>query len=278
MRNLSIAIPKKNSDDTKELLNRLGNEFSAEIFVNFDDIVCKLSLPDKLNLPHLSSLLSDIIVANYEGRLIYKIISANYYYLKQNEKNEILKHTEKYLAKGSESLFSRRKDIIKEKINSYLSGNDYMTLEGFVNFRLQEYICELEDIAERAADDFFVEKEYEEFIKLLKYFVSIQPCKEEVIHLIINAPRDYRIYNGKKEDITEYCREKFISSITGDVINYDDLLVSSLITISPKKIYIHLEENTDNEELMKTIKNVFHKKTYNCSGCTLCRGGRRFCD
>lgn len=271
MKNLSIAIPKKNNDDTKELLNRLGNEFSAEIFVNFDDIVCTLSLPDKLTLPHLSSILSDIILANYESKLIYKIISANYYYLKQNERNDILKHTEKYLNSGNDSLNCRRKEIIEEKINSYLSGNDHMTLEGFVNFRLQEYICELEDIVEKAADDFFVEKEYEEFIKLLKYFVSIQPCKEEVIHLIVNAPKDYSIFNGKKEDITEYCREKFISNITGDVINYDDLLVSSLITISPKKIYIHREENTDNEELMKTIKNVFHKKTYSCSGCTLCR-------
>lgn len=270
LKNLSIAIPKGNNENTKELLNRLGNEFSAEIFVNLNNIICNLSLSDNFTLSDLSSILSEMILINYENKLIDKIIYTNYYYLKNSEKKDILKHTSKYLSSSNNNYFSKRKDLIKEKINNYLIGNDHITLEGFVNFRLQEYISELEEIVERATDDFFVEKEYEEFIKLLKYFVSIQPCKEEVIHLIINAPKNYTIFNGKKEDITEYCRERFLSNISGDIINYDDLLVSSLITMSPKKIYIHNEKNTNNEELMNTIKNVFHKKTYICTGCTLC--------
>ena len=50
-------------------------------------------------------------------------------------------------------------------------------------------------------------------------------------------------------------------------IDYDDLLLSALITISPRKLILHLSAKT---EIVDTIMKVFQDRVILCKGCTLC--------
>ena len=52
----------------------------------------------------------------------------------------------------------------------------------------------------------------------------------------------------------------FGKEITDKEISYDDLLISSLITIAPKRITIHQYDKIKNIELLNTINNVFSGK------------------
>ena len=53
-------------------------------------------------------------------------------------------------------------------------------------------------------------------------------------------------------------------------INYDDLLISSLISLAPKKIIIHRISQFTNKELLNTIFNIFLDKVIICTECELC--------
>ncbi len=71
----------------------------------------------------------------------------------------------------------RRRNVIVRKLMDYFENTDSLILDGFVNFRLKDYMKDLEEIVDKAVDDFLMEREYKEFIRLLRYFVDIQEPK-----------------------------------------------------------------------------------------------------
>ena len=79
-----------------------------------------------------------------------------------------------------------------------------------------------------------MENEYREFIRLLKYFVDIQEPKYENIHIIATNHGTYTLLDDRREEITNECIKEYLNEISESEINYDDLLVSSLITLAPK--------------------------------------------
>ena len=143
-------------------------------------------------------------------------------------------------------------------------------MDGFINFRLKDYIKELEDIIDNAVDDFLIEREYKEFIRLLKYFVEIQESKFNVVHVVMQSDEQYMLLDEKKHLITNECMQDFLYELPETEINHDDLLVSSLITLAPKNIVIHNWEKFKNQKLLDTIKNIFSGKVVLCSGCGIC--------
>ena len=55
-------------------------------------------------------------------------------------------------------------------------------------------------------------------------------------------------------------------------VEYDDLLLSALITISPRRIILHVISPI---EIVETIVNVFRERVRICEGCDLCRSLRK---
>ena len=116
-----------------------------------------------------------------------------------------------------------------------------------------------------------MEREYNEFIKLLKYFVDIQEPKFENIHVIASKGCGYALFDENCKEITNECIKEYVTEISKGEINYDDLLVSSLITLAPKKITVHCIGNFKNKELLETIKNIFTGNVVICKSCKLCK-------
>lgn len=152
----------------------------------------------------------------------------------------------------------------------YFEHSNSVILDGFVNFRLKDYVKDLEEIVDKAVDDFLMEREYKEFIRLLRYFVDIQEPKFNVIHIIAGYDNKYILLDENKHEITNECLQEFMNDLPEGEINYDDLLVSSLITMAPRKLIIHGTKGFRNKELLETIKNVFWGKLIVCSECELC--------
>ena len=71
------------------------------------------------------------------------------------------------------------------KLLEYLQENNVIILDGFLDFRLKKYIGRLENAVDNAIDEYLMEKEYNEFIKLLQYFVNLQESKRNLINLVI---------------------------------------------------------------------------------------------
>jgi putative sporulation protein YtxC len=259
-------------------INEINTEGSTSIIcaVNDGRFYRERSMESyKVLKAYISNALADYIIRQYEERLLLRIINSNFCYFNAIEKKEILSRALNIIRNEDKtfinSLFQiRRRNVIIKRLMDYFDNSNSIILDGFVNFRLKEYIKDLEEVADKAVDDFLMDREYKEFIRLLRYFVDIQEPKIDTVHVMAGYDNKYMLLDGGKKEITNECIQEYVNEISEGEINYDDLLVSSLITFAPRKIIIHSSGRFRNKELMETIKNVFSGRVVICQGCDIC--------
>lgn len=236
--------------------------------INYVDIYFK----NGSDLESFCDALAEYIINKYETKLIYRTINNNFCYFNNYERRKIFNSIlDQYgAAEHDYNLRERCHNIIKEKLFEYIAVSDKMILDGFVTFRLYEYVCELEKYVDKAVNEYLVQKEYEEFIELLRYFVDIQTPQENIVHIIAEPDSKYRVLNEDYKEITNDCIKEFLTEIAFGEINYDDLIISALITLAPKKIVLHNINLINNKQVVETIKKVFIKKVDVCEGCFHC--------
>ena len=216
-----------------------------------------VNLPDNIGINEFATEISDEIMANFEKPLLKRITEHEFPYSPQSERNEIfnlaLKHARKETSDIMDVIhYERRKALIEEKTRNYLKENSYIIINGFVNFRLEEYKNELKNLCHDAAEELYAMREYDEFMNMLRFFVSVQAPKETLVHLI-KKDGVMRIHNKRHKDITTlYCEEAIFSD---EGFTQEDIILSTLITISPRKIVIH--DKKESERIYDTISNVF---------------------
>lgn len=293
MQFLCIGVSERADDIKQQISKELQNLKNNKIKYSIDEvdaggstsIICKIDDGksveesnschfDALRI-HVSNALAQFIIKQYEEKLLERIINSNYCYFNTPEKKEIAKIAVRLINNEEKNFLSglfrvRRYNTIVKRLIDYFESSNNLILEGFVNFRLKEYIKELEEIVDKAVDDYLMQREYREFIKLLRYFVDIQEPKFDVIHIIADYDGKYILLDDGKREITKDCIREYTSEIAQDEVNYDDLLVSSLITLAPGKVIIHCLSQFKNKELFETIKNVFLGKVVICNGCEIC--------
>lgn len=226
-------------------------------------------------LEAVSWVLADYIVKKYEAKLIYRVLNTNYCYFSNNEKKEIYNKVNKLLKiedkKSMSDLFRiKSRNAITNKLIEYFSSSNSIILDGFVNFRLKDYVTDLENKVEEAVNDFLAEREYNEFIKLLRYFVDIQEPKYSLIHVLPVNDGQYTIFDESNREITKECIGELVEDMHEYEVNHDDILISSLITLAPLRIIIHRIEKFTNAELLTTVKSVFWGRVFLCNKCDLC--------
>jgi putative sporulation protein YtxC len=229
---------------------------------------------------YLADTISDIILNHWEDILLKDIIKENYYYFGEDEKdliyNYALQHINRDGQNSRDTLYwLSRKSKILQKLLDFLRHNNRIIIEGFIRFRLKEYIGELREAADKAVDDFLIEREYKEFVQLLKYFVDIQESKIDTVHVLIRGSGVFKLYDGSMQPVKSDYLEGFIIDLADNEINYEDLLISALITIAPKEITLHYKNKGSMSSTLDTIKNVFTGRIKECTGCRLCTSARK---
>jgi len=224
---------------------------------------------------HVANMLTEFIVMREEKKMIAKIIEQHYHYYMEDERRIIYNRTLKLLDDDDELTddfcMSKRYAIISEKILQYFTAHHEVVLEGFINFRLKEYKEKLVRIVDKIVDEYVMELEYKEFIRVLRCFVDIQGPEVEEVHIIIIKNGVYKIVDEQGQSINNQNFEKFILQ-RDDHINYEDLLITALISIAPYSVVIHAHESNDagTASLVETIRNIFDGRVIVCEGCDFC--------
>lgn len=216
-----------------------------------------VSLPSGAQLDEFAGQISCEIMDKCEKRLIYKITENEFPYAPSSDKREIYNIALKNASPENDDIlgvmhYNRRKALIKESALNYLKENNYMIISGFVNFRLDEYKNELRKLCHNAADEFSAMREYDEFLNMLRFFVSVQMPKEPLVH-VIKKNDTVRILNKYKKDITDVYSNEF--AFSAEDFTHEDIALSALITISPKAVIIH--DKKENDKIYETIAAVF---------------------
>ncbi len=217
------------------------------------------------------NVVAEYIIERYEARLLRRILEENHQDLSSLQKREVLKSIE-FFCDDPTIGYRARKQSVVFSLYDYLAEDSTLLMDGFVAFRLKEYEALLATLAEKLVDHYLTQKEYEEFIALLKYFVNIQEARPDKIHILVSEKGGYTLLDETGDDITA---TSFADFVEGEVLlteeAYDDLLISVLITIAPKTLTVHNCLAIKNHELFSTITRVFDGKVDYCSGCPFCR-------
>lgn len=225
---------------------------------------------------HIANMLYNLVVDEFYKKEMQSFLTDTYFFLKYDEIKEVKKlsmealNSEGAILNESMVYFRNRKNNMLKKIIECIQENKEINVRGFITFRMKELREDLESIIDKAVESYMAEKEYNEFIKLLKYFVEIQESKIEKVNIIIGKDGTYLVEDNYGNSIMDELFNDLSDARFSGAVSIDDMLISSLITNSPSCIVIHGIENCINKELIETIKNVFGERTTFCSKCEMC--------
>lgn len=262
-----------------ELLNYLLNELeyletspvyiSSNKFKNYHNIIVHyLGNDDKLFIHEVSCILSCLVIDELEEKFLKNILQKNYFYFDSIEKKRILNICLDIFTDDFNTNFDKKYSCLIKHFEEYLIENKSIILLGFINFRLKDYLLILENVVDEAVNSFIIEKEYNEFVSLLKMYINSQNSNCQMLHLIYNNESSILLDENKNiinisDDIF---KAKYLSDIT---FSSNDYALNSLITLLPKKIYIHLIDNYI-DEFIQTLILIFENRIEICTDCNIC--------
>lgn len=152
--------------------------------------------------------------------------------------------------------FKDEDDVLAERLRQYFAENKEIHLEGFVNFRLRDFLSDFDKLLDFYHSSYEVESEYMDFVCTLKDYLSKQPENRCEVHVVCPGGVPY-ILDADGNDITD----ESIAALTGvaedDEITRDDKIVSSLISMAPKVLHLHKNKHTAPPMLYETLKAIF---------------------
>lgn len=246
------------------LVERLEGRIHIVKVILEDECKSEKSL-EKITL-YISDLLYRIIIKYYREKELFQFLCDTYFFLKQEEILEIEDRIMNTFYKDNrieneEDIYCENKiNKITTKIKECLDEFGSFNINGFIRFRMKELRDDIENVIDKVVEKYMVEKEYKEFIDLLKYFVEIQESKIETVQIFITGEGRYTLTNREGEDIFK----DFIKDINevklGQGVSIEDVIISGLITNAPKEIIIYDKELCTNREFIDTIEKVFVDK------------------
>ncbi len=195
------------------------------------------------------------------------MISFNYFYFSELEKKYILENSIQLLA-SSKSDYIHRENVITQSTTKFLRENRSFVLDGFINFRLSKYMQILDETVDLAVDKFLIEREYNEFISLLKLYINSKETNASIIHLIYSKNESVLLDENKNLINTNenVFSAKYLSDIS---FSSNDYSLNTLLNIVPEKIYIHLVDCIE-DEFINTVKLIFEDRVFICNDCPIC--------
>ncbi|WP_438446597.1 sporulation protein YtxC [Gorillibacterium sp. sgz5001074] len=227
-------------------------------------------------LESVSGVLADYLLEHAEDFLLTGMIRRGGQY-KEEETADVLGYCKQIMSEedsmrdptAEQHGRTRRKKLLTQDLLQCVQQEPILNVDGFLRFRLAKYGGELKDIIEYAKDEYLMDQQYKEFIALLKYFVYIQDAKIPEAHLLHKGGHEFLLLNEQLKPIeTDQLDTTFKVEFLDKDYSFEDLIVSTLITIAPEKIYIHTRE--PGVAVIKTISQIFEGRSEICDYCGVC--------
>lgn len=272
----SICIKTNNENLLDYLLNELDYievkpvAISKNQFKNYKNIIIHYSGNDNKKFVHeVSCILSCLVIDELEESFLKMILLKNYFYFNSTEMKHILELCYEIFSDNFNTYFDKKHNLLIDSFENYLITNKSIILTGFINFRIKNYMTILEDVVDEAVNSFVVEKEYLEFISLLKMYVNSQNSNCDVVHLIYNKNNSTLLDKDKNQiNVSDdIFKAKYLSDIS---FSSNDYALNTLLTLVPKKIHIHLIDNCI-DEFIHTISLIFENRVEICTDCSICK-------
>ncbi|MFC5402789.1 putative sporulation protein YtxC [Cohnella soli] len=163
---------------------------------------------------------------------------------------------ESWIGRGRE----RRLQKLAARYSHYLEGHDRLHLDGFLRFRLGDYRAEVQEAAETAIEERMMERQYQEFMKLLKSMVEWQETRTSAVHVLHAGGHAFRLLDEEMRPLEEGVaareeRQTLAERLEPGEQEEESRVVSRLLEASPRQLYIHTPE--PESQVIRTIVGIF---------------------
>lgn len=159
---------------------------------------------------------------------------------------------ESWMGRGRE----RRLQKLTTRFSHYLEDHERLHLDGFMRFRLGDYRAEVQEAAETAIEERLMERQYQEFMTLLKSMVEWQETRTSAVHVLHSGGHAFRLLDEEMRPLDQDAHE--IENGLPDVQEEQEeesRVVSRLLAASPRQLYIHTPE--PESQVIRTIIGIF---------------------
>ncbi|MDQ0188801.1 hypothetical protein JI721_12615 [Alicyclobacillus cycloheptanicus] len=162
--------------------------------------------------------------------------------------------------------------LLLEALTKSLYHDVPLNLDAFVRFRMRDAQKEIDGAIQTMVDQFLNDREYEEFVAMLRYMLDAQPRTEQTLHLFCS---DERVWlcdaSGELIRDAEVTTAAYTVS-EGEEVNSEDLAMSILIMRSPCSIVIHdITSAAPWPSFSETVERVFLDRAARCDHCSTCQ-------
>ncbi len=272
----SLCIKTNNNDILNYLeseisnFNMLNTFYSKNKFKNYKNIIIHYTGKDKeLFYTKLATIFSYLVIDYFESKIIKQILNSSYFYFEKDEITKILETCEDNLCDTGNFSFANRQLVLFNIFYEYITTHNSIILTGFINFRLQNYRKLIEETIDLSVKEFIIEREYLEFVSLLRLYINSQPASDTIIHIIsFNNKILVLDENMQKIKISkDLLQAKYLSDIS---FSNNDYILNTLLTILPKKIHLHLISGSNNLDFLNTLQLIFENRLDICHNCNIC--------
>ena len=280
MKSICIKVTKqKTAEYLLEMLNNSNISdivFSYRKFKVYQNIIIHYTgKNEKSFLKNISNILASLIIDLFENNIIKSLIKSEYFYFDKIEQSQILDITTEDLYDSEESLYSEkyRFNILSNNVYKYLNTSHSLILKGFITFRIKDYLEKILEQIDKSVNKYIIEKEYTEFISLLKIYVNSESSTIDEIHLIYHNFKPILLDKNKNiiDTDDDTLNSKYLSDIS---FSSNDYALNTLLNLIPKKIYIHLIDDRI-DEFISTIKLIFEDRAIYCNNCSICKSYKK---
>ncbi|MDI4644658.1 putative sporulation protein YtxC [Cohnella hashimotonis] len=156
----------------------------------------------------------------------------------------------------------RRLVKIAVKLGDYLWRNGSLHLDGFMRFRMREHAEELKEAAETAVEEMLMDRQYQEFMRLLQSMVKGQETGLPAIHVLHGGGQGPTLLDEKMRPLQDEPVTEPILQAASDQQDRESLLVTRLLAASPRRLYIHTDE--PDAQVVRTLMGIFGERAAIC--------------
>lgn len=252
-----------------ENINLENTYISIKKFKHFNNIIIHHTGNDytKFN-NYISNSITKAILKYCEEQIVYNNIIFNYFYFNAYEKKKILENTLNLL--NEEDISNQCYDYINNEIFRNILFSHSIYLQGIINFKLTDYIHFLNTQIDIAVNKFLIDKEYLEFVNILKLYIKSESENSKIEHVHLIYKDKISIITDDNQNIISYNdnlkKVRYISDIS---FSSNDLALNTLLNLVPKAITIHLVDGYP-DEFINTLKLIFQENVKICEECDIC--------
>jgi len=266
--NIIIGIEDQGLELSPLITNRTHDAMRQGCLVSINEVegsdgrIAKVCLSDCehcIEKEHtmLCTILADIIVENLQIRHMVRLLKQDYYFLSEKEQCDILVRSLKrlwYGTSGQKNEVAMCKIDVKQRLSNMLAQNeaDTVMLEGFMRFRMKDYLETWEKELALCVEEYIRKREYVEFVEILRLFVKIRIPRVRQVHICVDGNGQYMLLDDR------LCLLK--CHFSGDSIDKDDALLSALVNMAPLSIVVHNKDRFFDARIIETIKDVFGQR------------------